>query len=98
MRRVAQLAVLMFLLSGCTGSQATVQSGPTPSSEQPGLKGDTWTWDGASWHREAATGPSSRYLASLASAAKHKLHATLPRQTPKGPSAQTSTSHPAASK
>ncbi|TMC70162.1 MAG: hypothetical protein E6J18_10585 [Chloroflexi bacterium] len=89
MRRVAQLAVLMFLLSGCTGSQATVQSGPTPSSEQPGLKGDTWTWDGASWHREAATGPSSRYLASLAFDAKHKVYVMFGGQTAKGSSDET---------
>ena len=89
MRRAAQLAALLFLLAGCGGSEATAQPAPTPSQEHPGPQGDTWTWDGAAWHRANGTGPTSRYLASLAYDAKRKVFVLFGGQTAKGSSDET---------
>ena len=89
MRRVAQLAAVIFLLSGCGGSEATGQSTASPSPSHPGPLGDTWAWDGAAWHRAAVSGPAPLYSASLAYDAKRKVYVLFGGQTAKGASDET---------
>ncbi|GAC1684810.1 MAG: hypothetical protein PVS2B1_04400 [Candidatus Dormibacteraceae bacterium] len=86
MKKAAQLAALILLLVACGGSQATT---PVPSPQRPGPQADTWTSDGAAWHRAAGTGPTSRYLASLAYDAKRKAYVLFGGQTAKGSSDET---------
>jgi hypothetical protein len=86
MGRAAQLIALVLLLVACSGSQATM---PTHSPEQPGPLGDTWTWDGAAWHRATAAGPAPRYLAGMAYDPKHKVFVMFGGHTAKGSSDET---------
>jgi hypothetical protein len=73
MRKAARLAVMIFLLVACGGSQATTSRTPSTSAEVAGPQADTWTWDGATWRRAAAAGPSPRYLAAMAYDPRHKV-------------------------
>lgn len=51
--------------------------------------GDTWTWNGAGWHRAATAGPSARYAAAAAYDAGHKQFVLYGGQTVKGSSDET---------
>jgi hypothetical protein len=55
----------VLLVAGCNG--ATSGNLPTPTATaSPGLKGDTWTWDGTAFHAAGVTGPPARALPALA--------------------------------
>lgn len=61
----------------------------TPSRQASGPLGDTWTGDGASWHRAAGTGPTARYQAALAYDSKRNVFVLFGGQTAKGTSDET---------
>jgi len=76
------LIAAAFLLVACGGSPSTAQPTPTPQTRGP--LADTWTRDGATWHRANVTGPAPRYLAALAYDAQHNVYVLFGGQTAKG--------------
>ncbi len=77
----------LVLLTACGGSPAAAQ--PTPSPPKAGPLADTWSWDGAAWHRARAAGPSARYSAALAYDAARHVYVLFGGETAKGTSDQT---------
>jgi len=75
------------LLAACGGSPGAAQA--TPTRQTPGPLGDTWTGDGAVWHRAAGAGPTARYQAALAYDSKHNVFVLFGGQTSKGTSDDT---------
>ena len=85
MRSVKRLAVVcvLLLLAACGGTAAG--SLPTPATaSSPGLKSDTWTWDGAAFHAAGVTGPPARDLPALAFDAARHVYVMFGGQAPSG--------------
>jgi Galactose oxidase, central domain len=74
-------------LAACGGSPRAAQA--TPTRQTSGPLGDTWTGDGATWHRAAGAGPTARYLAALAYDSKRNVFVLFGGQTAKGTSDET---------
>jgi hypothetical protein len=51
------VVVLLLLSASCSGSGANQQVPATPTA---GILGDTWTWDGRSWHLVQGASPPAR--------------------------------------
>ena len=79
----------LLVVAACGGPAGAIVNQPSPSSRAPGLRADTWTWDGAAWHAAIAGGPSPRYAAALAYDAEHKSYVLFGGQTGKGSSDET---------
>lgn len=84
--RLAVVGAAIVLMACGSGQTATDSS---PVAQSPGPLGDTWTYDGTSWHRAATTGPSPRYMASVAFDAARDVYVLFGGNTPKGPSDET---------
>ena len=78
-----------LLMAACGGPGNASVTEPSPTSQAPGPRADTWTWDGIAWHAAIAGGPSPRYAAALAYDAQHKTYVLFGGQTRKGSSDET---------
>jgi hypothetical protein len=78
---------IVVVLCACGGAQTPVQ--PSPAAQTHGPVGDTWSWDGTTWHRVSASGPSPRYFAALAYDPAHHQFVLFGGQTSKGSSDET---------
>ena len=76
-------------MAACGGPGNATVNQSSPSSRAPGLRADTWTWDGAAWHSVAAGGPSPRYAAAMAYDEQHKTYVLFGGQTKDGSSDET---------
>lgn len=83
--RLALFAAAVLLVA--CGEQSAIQ--PSPVAQKPGPLGDTWTWNGTSWNRPDAKGPSPRYGASVAFDAARNVFVLFGGQTRLGPSDET---------
>ena len=80
---------MLIVMAACGGPGNATVNQSSPSSRAPGLRADTWTWDGAAWHAAAGAGPSPRYAAALAYDPQHKTYVLFGGQTGKGSSDET---------
>jgi hypothetical protein len=78
---------IVLVLCACGGAQPPVQ--PHPAVQTKGPLGDTWSWDGTTWHRVATSGPSPRYFPALAYDPAHRQSVLFGGQTSKGSSDET---------
>jgi hypothetical protein len=83
----AVLIGLALMVAACGGSPSATPASPSPRTAGP--LSDTWTLTRAAWHRSNGSGPTPRYLSSLAYDPPRHDYVLFGGLTAKGVSAET---------